>query len=419
MVSAQIRYNPLTLQRQSSLAVFMLAFALLLAGMAAPVLKAETLAVQDRQLPGERAVQMGTRWTVIPSLKLDAATLIGPLSGEAFYTNHYERELNFFTPKMTPEVRIAIREIMDTRRKMGGSPAPAWVANIISAWPGEDLTSFRMAVADPMGLEERLKATDFYSNRTWQAWMSLRPQLRTYLNWLDMIGYEKYWTDWIEPVVTSKSKDAQKYLAPFDVVTEVQKVLGRPLSGNELTVYVLYFNRPQGIRMTGTRYITNVRWSLATTARIAGHELLHPPYPGPKGHELSALFGILKSDPYLMALLRNRNPVEGYNNFNSFVGENIVQALDQVVSERLGIAEDPVERWSRHVQGTQQVLATTLYSLMIQQGFMSGRETAHEFFTRILTDGSLKPGDIAVQHAWFLSGNVRPEPLQANTVNEN
>lgn len=362
--------------------------------------------------------QGGTHWRVTSSLKLDAATLIGPLSGEQFYADNYELELRYFSPKMTTDVRHAIRQIMDARRNVGGTPAPGWVANVISAWPGEDLTSFEGALADPISLEERLKESSFYSPKSWQAWMSIRPHLRTYVSWLRSIDFQAYWQKWILPETDSKAKDAQKYLSKFDVVTEVERVLGRTMNQRDLTVYVLYFNRPQGLRMTGSRYVTNVNWSLQTTARIAGHELLHPPYLGAQGRELAALFGQLKADPYLMALLRNRNPIEGYNVFDSYVSENIVQALDQIVSERLGIAEDPVKRWQRPVQGTQQVLSTSLYSLMIEQNFKAGNETAYEFFTRILTDGSLKPGDIALKHSWFLTGNVRDGMASATTVQE-
>ncbi len=344
-----------------------------------------------------------TIWKVEPSLKLDAITLLGPLSADPFFARTYKNELAYITRFLSPEVDQAIQTIIQTRKKRGGSPAPAWLANIYSAWPGETLLALNEAWGDPDKLKSYYQKTPYYNRSTWRVYLSLRPHIKTYLDFLSEFDFESYWNTYIKTQVKGRSTDTQKYLQKFDVVSEVEKLLGRQLPTRELLVNVLYFNRPQGIKMTGMRYVTNIKWSYKTTAAIAGHELMHPLYLDKRNAEIIRLFSGFKKDNYLMAVLKNRNPTEGNNNFRSFVVENLTQAMDQIVAEKLGLATPAHKRWKKPTSGSHMIIATSLYGIMKEQGFGESDETAYVFLKRILTDGSFKPGDVAIKHAQFMA----------------
>ena len=68
-----------------------------------------------------------------------------------------------------------------------------------------------------------------------------------------------------------------------------------------------------------------------------------------------------------MQRVEHHNPSFGYNSFEGFVEEDCVQALDQRIADRLGIAEDPRQRWRRCDDG-MHVLAMALYQLLKRGG---------------------------------------------------
>jgi hypothetical protein len=70
-----------------------------------------------------------------------------------------------------------------------------------------------------------------------------------------------------------------------------------------------------------------------------------------------------------------------------------VQALEQILSEPLGIGGDPRRYWKEQDDGIH-VLAVALYSLMKQQHFPDGQEAFPAFLNRMIQSGALSSGHI-------------------------
>ena len=66
---------------------------------------------------------------------------------------------------------------------------------------------------------------------------------------------------------------------------------------------------PHGIRVTGTRFLTDVRYDADRVLNIAVHELLHPPWP--QGHPVKDSLDALAADPFLAARFAGRDPDAG------------------------------------------------------------------------------------------------------------
>jgi hypothetical protein len=102
---------------------------------------------------------------------------------------------------------------------------------------------------------------------------------------------------------------------------------------------------------------------------------------------------LLKEDGFLMDKVLNHNPAFGYNSFEGFVEEDCVQALEQVVNERLGIAVEARKRWKESDDG-MHVFSVALYSMMKEENYNQKGETFQDFLTRMLGTGKIKPGQI-------------------------
>jgi hypothetical protein len=183
----------------------------------------------------------------------------------------------------------------------------------------------------------------------------------------------------------------------FDVVPAIEMHLGRPLESNTITVYMLAFSQPHGIKITGTRFLTDVAWPFEIVVRNAVHEMMHPPYSQDGDSELAALLAALREDPFLMDKVENHNPSFGYNNLEGFVEEDCVQALEQLINEQLRIAEKPDLRWKQSDDG-MHVFAVALYRLMKEENYPFADKGIRDFLVRMHKEGRLKPGAIERHH---------------------
>jgi hypothetical protein len=65
-------------------------------------------------------------------------------------------------------------------------------------------------------------------------------------------------------------------------------------------VYLLYYSKPHGIKITGMRFLTNYSYPFRIVLRNAIHEMMHPPYDLAHDAGLRASLQSLRSDAFLM-----------------------------------------------------------------------------------------------------------------------
>lgn len=147
------------------------------------------------------------------------------------------------------------------------------------------------------------------------------------------------------PKLESKITEFNKEVSQYNVIGSVEEHLGFKLPSNKITVYLLYYSQPHGIKITGTRFLTDIAWPFAILMRTASHEMMHPPFDFKNDSVLIQTVRRLKEDRFLMDKVLNHNPSFGYNSFEGFVEEDCVQALDQIINEKLGIPRDARKRW--------------------------------------------------------------------------
>lgn len=121
--------------------------------------------------------------------------------------------------------------------------------------------------------------------------------------------------------------------------------------------------------------------------------MMHPPFDLKSDTELFSELNKLQSDEFLMNKVLNHDPAFGYNSFIGFVEEDVVQALEQVINEKMTIGVEAPTRWKGADNG-MHVLAVALYSLMKDEKFSIGRESARDFVIRMIRTGKLGPGKI-------------------------
>ena len=341
-----------------------------------------------------------TDWHLAPSFAFDTLCFLNTLSGDPFYTVHYKQDFATFDPQLTPGVRRSLGSLKKRIKDDGGGIISAFLCTTFSAIPVETLDDLIEGVDRPARIQTALEPTAYYSRDGWRQFLAVRSDLGAILRFLKEIQFETHWRSSVLPRIQDRIRRLDTDLAAYNVVAENEAVLHAALPSNQITVYVLQYNHPHGIRLTGTRFVSGLSWPVAIVVNNAAHELLHPPYDLTRDRELRDTLALFKSDRFLMDRVTKHNPSYGYNSFESFVEEDCVRALDQLVMERLGIARDPRERWKDEDDG-MHVLAVALYSLMRQDRYVESSEPFPDYLTRMVRSGKLASGEIEALHASF------------------
>jgi len=345
-------------------------------------------------------MHLTTKWLVQPSFKYDALCFLNTLTGDPFYLEIYEEEYARFKPMITPEVSAALAKLKRTVKGEGGSIISALLCRYFSTVDDETLDDMLARLRDKSSTLADAHLGPYYYNKKPLFEASLE-SLVTILAFLKSLDFQAYWQREILPNVEARIATLRNELAEYNAIAQAETYLGYSLPSDQITVYVLYYTRPHGIKLVGTRFLTDLTWDSTIVAHNAVHEMMHPPYDLESSEDLRDAILSLRGDAFLMERFDNHNKDYGYNSFESFIEESCVRALDQVICEKWGIAQEPHERWF-YEDGGMHVFAPCLYSVMREEQYNSKGEAFVGFLLRALRT-TLAPGNIEDRYRAFYS----------------
>jgi hypothetical protein len=206
-------------------------------------------------------------------------------------------------------------------------------------------------------------------------------------------GFEELWEKHLGHAAAAGTDGVGKELSRYDVLGEEERLLGHELQGGRIEVILLWYSRPHGIRIQGGRFLTNIGYPSSVVLRNAVHEPMHPPFDK-ASPAVRAAIDSLSQDPLVLRIVSGHNPSFGYTTAAGYIEEDAVQALEQVVSERLGVAVPAAERWRGSDDG-MHLLAAALYDLMKESGFADRGGTFASWFTKAVQAGELRSSEVA------------------------
>jgi hypothetical protein len=104
----------------------------------------------------------------------------------------------------------------------------------------------------------------------------------------------------------------------------------------------------------------------------------------------------------------NHNPAFGYNTFEGYIEEDCVQALEQIINERLKIEREAHQRWKESDDG-MHVFAVALYKLMKEERYNEKGELFRDFLIRMIEASRLSGGKTKEIYDEFYSHWPEPE----------
>ena len=328
-----------------------------------------------------------TRWLVRTSEALDAIAFLGALSGGELYLKRYEREADFgsLLPQAVRADLVALRKEADS-----GGFGLLWpgLATILSGAPATKLSELVAAVAQPEATIRRAyESSSYWDEADWRWFSAAAPRLRNILAAMQQAGFAAFRAKLVGNTLDARAAELQRALSTFDVIQWQRKLTGRDFDP-AIEIILLYFSEPHGVRVQGQRFLQSTAYGLATTLRIAAHEMLHPPIDM-KGRVAQAAMATLGQDELMARIVRDHDPRWGYTTLEGYLNEDLCQALDQLISEALGFARNPADRWRKSDDG-MHVLAAGLYGLLRQDKWVDTGGTIEVWLDRANSLGRLR-----------------------------
>jgi len=364
------------------------------------IIFANVVSAQDKSASASKdtATSHKTNWRIEPSLKFDTLCLLNTLTGDDFYMDYYFKVYREFGPQMTPQVKGALANLKTKIKDEGKGIISARLCLLFSATDDATLDQLLATIEKPDKLRESFSKTPYWDEDDWKNFEAVRDDLKTIFTWLKKIEFEKYWSENAQPVATKKAQEMLDRVKTFDVVPLIEQHLGKKLESDTITVYMLTYSQPHGIKIVGTRFLTDVAWPYYIVVRNAVHEMMHPPYTLEGDAELKAVLDSLRADKFVMDKVEHHDPSFGYNTLEGFMDEDCVQALDQLINEKLGVAMVAKSRWKQSDDG-MHVFAVALYQLMKAENYPSSKDISfRDFLVRMNKEGQFQPGKIETMY---------------------
>jgi hypothetical protein len=208
---------------------------------------------------------------------------------------------------------------------------------------------------------------------------------------LDRVGFSAYWAANAKPKIEKRIAELSTELRKYNIMPVIEGYLGFPLPSQTITVYLLAYSEPHGIRITGLRFLTHVSYPFSIVLHNAIHEPMHPPYHAddPKVREAIDLLG---RDPLVVDKVQHHDPSFGYNTTAGYIEEDSVQALEQLVSEKFGVGRKACHYWQEQ-DGGMHVLAVAMYT-DYKQASSQTAESYSQWFTRAVQNGVLRGSNL-------------------------
>ena len=355
---------------------------LLSAALALPLIPALPAFAQTARPP------MRTRWNVVGSEGYDAIAFLGALSGRDLYRRYYAADADAFAARLPAAIRADIPRLADESDKSSFGLLWPVLANVLSGAGVTTLDSVIGLLADLSRVRPSFERNPGREESDWIWLTASAPRLHAVFTALRAAGFPAFRRDRLGAGFDARIAEVSRALGGYDVVRWQEKLTGRTFDP-VVNVVLLAFSKPHGAKMQGQTFLQAADYDTATTVRIAAHEMLHPPFPM-DGAAAKGALAILEKDPLIPRIVREHDPKWGYTTLDGMLNEDMAQALDQLISEALGVARNPADRWRQADDGIH-VLAAGLYGLLRADKWVEAGGDIEQWLGRAAAAGRLAP----------------------------
>lgn len=325
-------------------------------------------------------MKLHTIWDISGGLKYDLACFLNLVKGDRFHVEHHPDVYEHFKASFDCDLVEKLRSSPFTHPS---TAAKDWMSLIDCN--DDSITKIVANLQDYVDNNHDSSRLDDF----WREWIKFFNQV--YLH-LDSIGFQQYWLENCKPRLLTAIEQARETLSKYDIWTLIRKMVGRRDLPHERRIRVVLscFAAPIGMQLPLEHgVLTDIRYDVSILVENSLHEILHQYFDRNKS---SYLIEGLRKDEYFTHVHQTLGRKWGYQRFDSFVDENVTEAVHIYLSQQLGIRKDPHRYFQVHDEGSH-VLSPLIFEAL-KHGYREQVATFDDFLKLIWEQGFIKPGTI-------------------------
>lgn len=277
---------------------------------------------------------------------LDLFNFLNVLTADKFYVNCHKRAFKKYYPLLTDKTKQNIQEIVRIHGRTMISP---YLALIISSVPDFENTNLNELFDNTDQLENFFSKYSYYDQQEWSAKKPIFNLLVEVIKNIEQTDFREEWLRKRLPDINSAKQEIIEFANNFHIIDEINNMLGAKQNSADIILYLCAFAYPHGIKICGSRFISDVCYSKQTTLRIAIHELFHPPY---NTKNIESELQNLAKDSLIDQAFKGQSPSFAYSEILGFIEENVVEAMELFISKKIGLIDDEYLYLKKHDNGS-------------------------------------------------------------------
>ncbi len=289
------------------------------------------------------------KFNVSYSYNLDVLNFINILTRAELYLAWHKGIYEQWGEKLSCKSKECITKAIEIKSNTMFGPL---LSLVISAVPNFEKRSLVRMFSDPDMLKSYFSNYQYYDAENWLEEATIFELLIPIIKDLEALRFHDYWKKERLPIIKKIQRQFRTIANQCELDSEIELMLGKGNSPEDITVYLCSFSAPHGIKICGPRYITDIKFPMEVSLGIAVHELFHPPY---NAKNLIIELQSLENDPLLQHAFKTKDPRFGYPTMPGFIEENVVEAMALSVCHKVGLEKDPIGYLKKHDEGSHML----------------------------------------------------------------
>lgn len=342
-----------------------------------------------------------TVWRVSSQMGLEACLLMGVLSSPSLQAEANAEDNAYWTPRISVSSRQALMRVRATTDQAGGLLGPI-LALLGSAAPADTIEATIAAFKNPGLMKAKMAASRYWDGEEdWQKTIAIFPDVVVVLTNLAEVGFTDFWNAKKKSPVDAAIAKLRSEIVNLDLIAAQQRYV-RERFNPEIDIYVSALSEPHGISVTGQAFMTSFDYPTEIVKRIATHEMLHP-FLRPSRPERTQIIARLSSDPLLQRINSRADKSDGYDGIDGLIEEGMCQALEAIISIRLGYGRGDMGAYWREQDNGIHMFAAAAFHAMNKSGFAARGGDSLAWLARAVRSGEMR-GQSLVDHARAVVG---------------
>jgi AraC-like DNA-binding protein len=346
-----------------------------------------------------------TNWSVIESEAYDALCFWAGLAGDPEASRQYAAEVAAFTANFDARALGTIKAIYQ-QVAAAGNVLTHSACRFFSAGPHSTIDDLIQSARDIDNVlkPRHLADPEWEGEELWERYRQLMPPATMILEAMKAAGFAKFREDLYRRRYENRVQSVSTAVTPYNALAEARFLTGRSFQPN-VEIALTYFSYPRSMRMLGQQFVTWAGYSDDIILNTSAHELMHPPL-NLRGPAMQGAISRIFANGFFVAVVMKRDPSLGdVGDLPNYVEECMVQALDQIASERRSSPRRAVDFFSR--SNGSDVLAACIYGLLKEDGYHRTGGNFEAWVAKAVADGRFGPESLEAAGTAVLGASPR------------